>query len=87
VPDQVSLRDDLHEFLAGLGIELPGDSADELPLFDTGRLDSQGLYNLVLWAEERMGHPIDLTVLDLPRDWATAGDIVRFLEAGGAGQD
>lgn len=77
----LSLRDELLKFLAEQGIELPSDSADTTPLFETGRLDSQALFNLVLWAEERIGEPIDPTALDLARDWATVSDIVSFVGA------
>ena len=76
----MSVRDELLRFLAQQGIELPGESADATPLFETGQLDSQALFNLVLWAEERIGEPIDPTALDLTRDWATVS-IVRFVGA------
>ena len=75
----VSVRDELVRFLAQQGIELPDASADTTPLFETGQLDSQALFNLVLWTEERIGEPIDPTALDLTRDWATVSDIVRFV--------
>jgi acyl carrier protein len=75
----VSVRDELLRFLAQQGIELPSVSADTTPLFETGQLDSQALFNLVLWTEERIGEPIDPTALDLTRDWATVSDIVRFV--------
>ena len=77
----VSVRDELLRFLAQQGIELPRESADATPLFETGQLDSQALFNLVLWAEERIGEPIDPTALDLTRDWATVSDIVCFVDA------
>lgn len=77
----VSVRDELLMFLAQQGIELPGELPDATPLFETGQLDSQALFNLVLWAEERIGEPIDPTALDLTRDWATVSDIVRFVGA------
>lgn len=77
----VSLRDDLLDFLAQQGVELAGDAADATPLFETGRLDSQALFNLILWAEERLGEPVDPTALDLTHDWATVSDIVRFIDA------
>jgi len=81
VTHPVSVRDELLRFLAQQGIELPRESADATPLFETGQLDSQALFNLVLWAEERIGEPIDPTALDLTRDWATVSDIVRFVDA------
>ena len=76
-----SLRDELLQFLAEQGIHLSDETADATPLFETGRLDSLALFNLMLWAEERIGEPIDPTALDLARDWATVRDIVRFVSA------
>ena len=77
----VSLREELLEFLAGQGLELSGDPVDETPLFESGQLDSQALFNLILWAEEHLGEPVDPTALDLTHDWATVNDIVRFISA------
>ncbi len=77
----LSLRDELLDFLVEQGLEMSGASADAEPLFESGLLDSQALFNLVLWAEERIGTPIDPTALDLARDWATVSDIVRFIGA------
>jgi acyl carrier protein len=78
------LRDDLRHFLAEQGLDLSDDPDDSASLFGTGRLDSLGLFNLVLWIEERTGSPIDPTALDLTREWASVRDIVAFLGARGA---
>jgi len=75
-----SLRDDLLAFLTDQGVEL-GDHDDAEPLFDSGRLDSLALFNLVLWIEERTGVPIDPTAFDLAQEWASVRDIVAFVLA------
>jgi acyl carrier protein len=75
-----SLRDDLLAFLTDQGVEL-GDADDAEPLFESGRLDSLALFNLVLWIEERTGTPIDPTAFDLAHEWATVRDIVAFVRA------
>jgi acyl carrier protein len=79
----VSLRDELLEFLAEQGVDLSGDAGDATPLFESGRLDSLALFNLVLWAEERIDAPIDPTAADLVREWATVRDILVFVTARG----
>ena len=73
-----SLRDDLLAFLDDQGVEL-GPAGDAEPLFDSGRLDSLALFNLVLWIEERTGAAIDPTAFDLAQEWASVRDILAFL--------
>ena len=75
-----SLRDDLLAFLTDQGVEL-GLADDAEPLIESGRLDSLGLFNLVLWIEERTGMPIDPTAFDVAREWASVRDIVAFVRA------
>ncbi len=75
-----SLRDDLLAFLTDQGVEL-GLADDAEPLIESGRLDSLGLFNLVLWIEERTGMPIDPTAFDVAQEWASVRDIVAFVRA------
>jgi len=74
-----SLRDDLLAFLTDQGVELGDHDAE--PLFESGRLDSLALFNLVLWIEDRTGVPIDPTAFDLAQEWASVRDIVAFVLA------
>ena len=77
----VSLRDELLEFLADHGIDVPAEDGDTAPLFESGLLDSLALFNLVLWIEERTGATIDPTALDLAIEWSCVRDIVAFVNA------
>jgi acyl carrier protein len=76
----MALRAELLDLLAEQGIDLSGDTDDSANLFETGRLDSLGLFNLVLWIEAQTGQPVDPTRLELTREWASVRDILAFVE-------
>ena len=75
-----SLRAELRSFLAEQGVDLSGDADDSQALFEAGKLDSLGLFNLVLWIEARTGRPVDPTRLELTREWASVRDILAFVD-------
>jgi acyl carrier protein len=77
----VSVRDDLLHFLADQGVELPAEGADDEPLIESGRLDSLGLFNLVLWIEERTGAIVDPTAFDVAQEWSCVRAILSFVAA------
>lgn len=82
----MTLRDDLVEALKGWNV-LPADSAsDDEPLISSGRLDSSALFELSLWVEERIGHPLDPSSFDIAHDWDTVAGIVAFIELSRSGK-
>lgn len=82
----MTLRDDLNEALKGWNV-LPVDSAsDDEPLLSSGRLDSSALFELSLWIEERIGHPLDPSSFDIAHDWDTVAGILAFIERARSGQ-
>jgi acyl carrier protein len=82
-----SLRTELRRFLGEQGIDLSGDADDSQDLFEAGKLDSLGLFNLVLWIEARTGRPVDPTRLELTREWASVREILAFVDRSGGTPD
>jgi len=76
----VSLHDELIAAFAARSPELSRDVARDTPLLTSGRLDSMAVFQLLLWIEERVGHPIDVTTIDMPSRWNTVNDIVAFVD-------
>jgi acyl carrier protein len=54
--------------------------ARDTPLITSGRLDSMAVFQLLLWIEQRAGHAIDVTTIDMPAQWNTVNDIIAFVE-------
>ncbi|HET6463781.1 MAG TPA: phosphopantetheine-binding protein [Candidatus Krumholzibacteria bacterium] len=54
--------------------------ARDTPLLTSGRLDSMAVFQLLMWIEERLGHTLDVTVIDMPAQWNTVNDIIAFVE-------
>jgi acyl carrier protein len=50
------------------------------PLITSSRIDSLGLLQLVMWIEARIGAPIDVTAIDMSREWDDVDSIVRFVQ-------
>jgi acyl carrier protein len=48
-------------------------------LITSGRLDSVALFQLLLWIEERVGRPIDVTAVDMGAEWNTVDAIVAYV--------
>lgn len=57
----------------------PGDLDRNTPLIQSGRFDSLGLLNLVLWVEAQIGRGVDPVAIDFSKDWNSVADIVRFV--------
>jgi acyl carrier protein len=76
----LSPHDDLIKAFGEWSPALAQDVARDTPLLTTGRLDSMAVFQLLLWIEERVGHPIDVTGIDMPSQWNTVNDIVAFVE-------
>ena len=75
-----SPHDELIAAFATWSPALMQDVARDTPLLTTGRLDSMAVFQLLLWIEERTGHSIDVTTIDMPAQWNTVNDIVAFIE-------
>jgi acyl carrier protein len=75
-----SPHDELIAAFATWSPALARDVARDTPLLTTGRLDSMAVFQLLLWIEERTGHSIDVTTIDMPAQWNTVNDIVSFVE-------
>lgn len=73
-------HDELMAALAGWSPTLTGDVARDTPLLTSGRLDSLALFQLLLWIEEKIGRPIDVTAIDMPAQWNTVDMIVAYVE-------
>ena len=50
------------------------------PLFESGRLDSLALFNLVMWIEDRTGAPVDVGSIDPVREWGTVAEILQYIQ-------
>jgi len=55
------------------------DLTDDMSLIRSGKLDSLGLFNLVIFIESEVGHKVDFTAFDLPTEWDTIKDILGFI--------
>lgn len=74
-------HDDLLAALATWTPSLAQGVTRDTPLLTSGRLDSTAVFQLLLWIEERVGHPIDVTAIDMPAEWDTVDAIVAFIES------
>jgi acyl carrier protein len=75
-----SLHDELIAAFAGWSPLLAETIARDTPLLTSGRLDSLALFQLVVWIEQKVGHPIDVTAIDMPAQWDTVDTIVGFIQ-------
>ncbi len=57
----------------------PGDLDRDTPLIQSGRFESLGLLNLVVWVEAQIGRGIDPAAIDLTKEWNTVADIAQFV--------
>lgn len=79
--ERATLQDRLIAFFMEQDVMIgQADLADDASLIRSGLVDSSALLNLTLWVEREAGRPFDVTALDLPEDWDTVADIVRFVE-------
>jgi len=52
----------------------------QTPLITSARLDSLGLFRLLMWIEQRIGRSIDVSAIDMVGTWNDVDAIVRFVE-------
>lgn len=74
----MSLRDELMQELRGWGVKV-GELGDDTSLIASGRIDSVGLFQLLLWIEEKTGATIDPGSVDLRREWDSVGAILHYI--------
>jgi len=75
-----SLRGELLGLLPNWGARVAGDGVDGASLIASGRIDSVGLFELLLWIEEKTGAPIDPGAVDWRREWDTVPGILDYIE-------
>jgi len=51
----------------------------QTPLITSGRIDSLGLLRLLMWIEQMLGHPIDVTAIEMAKEWDCVDAIVGFV--------
>jgi acyl carrier protein len=74
------LHDELIRAIGEWNPSLDGNVARDTPLLSSGRLDSLGLFQLLVWIEQQTGHAIDATAIDMATEWDTVNAIVAFVE-------
>jgi acyl carrier protein len=74
------LHDELIRSIGEWNPALDGSVGRETPLLSSGRLDSMGLFQLLVWIEQKTGHAIDATAIDMSAEWDTVDAIVAFVE-------
>jgi acyl carrier protein len=74
------LRDQLIDLIKDSDMELGGELKDDTSLIKSGRIDSMALFNLALWIEGYIDSRLDLTTIDVSKEWDTISDILNFLE-------
>ena len=75
-----SLRNELLGLLPNWGAKVDGSGTNEASLIASGRIDSVGLFELLLWIEEKTGAPIDPAAVDWRREWDTVTGILHYIE-------
>ena len=79
LPTERELEDELLQSLRMWLPSFPDDHGPDTLLIQPGRLDSLALFNLVMWIEERSGTDVDVTAIDMAREWNSVRDVVRFV--------
>ena len=76
----MTTRDRLVALITGWDLGFDGPLLEDTHLITSGMLDSQALYNLMLWIEEQIGSPVDPTSFDVVEAWDTIADVAAFVE-------
>lgn len=72
-------RRELLSLLERWGVKLPEDFDDDTPLISSGAIDSLTLFNLLLWIEEKTGHAVDPSSVDLSASWDSVRLILNYM--------
>jgi len=76
----MTLRKELVELIQGWDLEFEAPVQDDTALITSGMLDSQALFNLMLWIEKQVGRPIDPASVEIADEWNTVGDVIGYIE-------
>jgi acyl carrier protein len=82
----MSTKDRLLAFIRKADVQIEGEVSTDLSLLKSGIFDSIALFRLVEWIQDEIGAPVDLSEVELPDDWDTVDDIVRFIDSRRAGR-
>ena len=74
------LRENLIKVIAGDNPEAIGELTETTSLIHSGLVDSVRLLEVALFVEREIGDPVDLSEIDMERDWDTLESILRFIE-------
>jgi len=74
-----SLREKLIAIIRSSDVEFDGELEDDTSLFMSGKLDSLGLFNVVLFIEHEISVKLDITSFDPTREWDTVAEILIFI--------
>jgi len=81
-----ALHDDLMSTVASWNLALDEPLKRDTELISSGILDSLGLFQLLMWIEGKVGHPIDATTVDMLVVWNTVDAVVAYIEQEQAGR-
>ena len=75
-----SLREELLAELSQWGTRKTGLLQDDTSLIVSGLIDSVGLFQMLLWIEEKVGSTIDPASVNWRRDWDSVAAILQYIE-------
>ena len=75
-----TVREELITLVRQGNLEVAFDLHDDASLIRSGVLDSLALFHVATWIEGQVGEPLDLTAIDLWKEWDTIADILAFIE-------
>jgi acyl carrier protein len=73
------MHDELIEAIEDWVPLLQGELDRQTPLITSGRIDSLGLFRLVMWIERKVGHPIDVAGIEMAKQLDSVDAIVGFV--------
>lgn len=74
------LRDELIGKIGEWNPSLAGTIRPDTPLITSARLDSMGLFQLLVWIEQTIARPVDATAIDMAAEWDTVDTVVAWVE-------
>ncbi len=74
------LHDELIRAIGEWNPGLDGTVQRDTPLITSARLDSLGLFQLLVWIEQKIDRPVDATSIDMAAEWDTVDAVVAFVE-------
>ena len=75
-----TLREELLAELSQWGTRDIGPLQDDTSLIVSGLIDSVGLFQMLLWIEEKTGIAIDPATVNWRRDWDSVAAILHYIE-------